>query len=82
MAAVADCQMGLAVGSPFISILSSLRAHHPGGCNVMAWWLQHPLFTDMAGNILVLSAYSTVPQAVQGSRLVEEDKDKEVCGQS
>ena len=25
-----------------------------GGCNVMAWWLQHPLFTDMAGNILVL----------------------------
>ena len=20
-------------------------------CNVMAWWLQHPLFTDMASNI-------------------------------
>ena len=22
-----------------------------GGCNVMTWWLQHALFTDMAGNI-------------------------------
>ena len=22
-----------------------------GGCSVMAWWLWHPLFTDMAGNI-------------------------------
>ena len=27
----------------FVSILCSLRAHHPGGCNVVAWWLQHPL---------------------------------------
>ena len=35
-------------------ILSSLRAHCLGSCNVMAWWLQHPLFTDMAGSILVL----------------------------
>ena len=26
-----------------------------GGCNVLAWWPQHPLFTDMAGNILVFS---------------------------
>ena len=26
-------------------------AHRPGGCNVMVWWLQHPLFTDMASNI-------------------------------
>ena len=24
---------GLAVGSPFVSILSSLRAHHRGGCS-------------------------------------------------
>ena len=26
-----------------------------GHCNVMAWWLQHPLFTDMAGNIFSLT---------------------------
>ena len=39
---------------PFVSILSSLRAHRLGSCNVMAWWLQHPLFTEMAGNVLVL----------------------------
>ena len=32
-------------------ILSSLRARCSGGCNVMAWWWQHPLFTGMAGNI-------------------------------
>ena len=25
-----------------------------GGCNVMARWLQHPLFTDLAGNIVHL----------------------------
>ena len=37
-------------GCPF-SILSSLRAHGWGGFNVMIWWLWHPLFTDMAGNI-------------------------------
>ena len=30
------------------------RAHHWGGYNVMAWWRQHPLFTDMAGNIFHL----------------------------
>ena len=34
-----------------VHILSSLRAHLRGGCNVMAWWLQHPLFTDTAGDI-------------------------------
>ena len=33
------------------SSLNSLRAHIRGGCNVMAWWLQYPLFTDLAGNI-------------------------------
>lgn len=47
-AAVAE---GLAAGSAFLSILSSLRAHHQGDCIVMAWWLQHPLFAGMAGNI-------------------------------
>ena len=34
-----------------VSTLSFLRATHPGGYNVMVWWLQHPLFT---GNTLVL----------------------------
>jgi len=24
-----------------------LRAHHGGGSNVMAWWLQYPLITDL-----------------------------------
>ena len=33
------------------SSLNSLRAHIRGGCNVMAWWLQYPLFTDLARNI-------------------------------
>ena len=36
----------LAAGSLFVSILSSLRAHH-WGATVAAWWLQHPLFTDI-----------------------------------
>lgn len=36
-------------GNP-LSILSSLRSHYQGGCNVMSWWPQHPLFTDVAGN--------------------------------
>lgn len=26
----------------FASILCSLRAYHPGGCNVVTWWLQRP----------------------------------------
>ena len=47
---------GLAVGSPFVSILSSLRAHHLGA--VVAWWLQYPLFTDTAGNIFSFTAPS------------------------
>ena len=34
-----------------VSILSSLRVHPLGSCNVMAWWLQHPVFTDMTGGI-------------------------------
>ena len=36
-------------------ILSFLRVHSWGGYNVMAWWLQHPLFTDMAGHIFSLT---------------------------
>ena len=43
---------GLGSGSPFVSILSSLQAHRPR-C-VVAWWLQHPLFTDMAGSVFSL----------------------------
>ena len=39
------------IGGYPASILSCLRALHPGGCNGMAWWLWHPLFTDMAGNV-------------------------------
>ena len=33
-------------------ILSSLRVHCwgvGGNCNLITWWLQHPLFTDMGG---------------------------------
>ena len=52
-----DCYTGLAVGTPFVSILSSLRAHHPGGHNVMAWWLQYPLFTESLLIVLVLSCH-------------------------
>ena len=37
------------VNSPAF-ILSSLRAHSQGCCNVVAPWPQHPLFTDVAGN--------------------------------
>ena len=43
-----------AARSPFVSILSSLRAHLLGSFNVMTSWLQHPLFPDMADNILVM----------------------------
>lgn len=38
-------------GILYVSILSSLEAHCWGVCKVMAWWLQHPLFPDMAGDI-------------------------------
>ena len=34
-------------------ILSVLRVHHLGVCNVMAWWLQHLLFIDIAGDIFI-----------------------------
>lgn len=34
-----------------VSILSPLRAHCQGGCNAIGGWLQHPLFTDTAGNL-------------------------------
>ena len=40
-----------------VSIPSSLRGHHLSSWSVMIWWLQHLLFTDMAGNILFLSNY-------------------------
>ena len=35
-----------------VSMLSSLRAPYRGCSNGMAWWLQHPLFTDRAGGIV------------------------------
>ena len=34
-------------------ILNALRLHHLGVCNVMAWWLQHLLFIDIAGDIFI-----------------------------
>ena len=37
-----------------VSIPSSPRVHHPDGCNVMAWWLQHSLFANMEGSIFYL----------------------------
>ena len=42
-----------------VSILCSLRAHRPGGCNVVAWWLQHPWWTDTAGGIVGLRGRGT-----------------------
>ena len=51
---VGGCRGWLLDGGHPVSILSSFRAHHQGGCNVMTWWLQHPLFTDMAGDIFSL----------------------------
>ena len=45
--AVADCLM---TGILFQSWVCS-RFTVGGGCNVMAWWLQQPLFTDVVGNI-------------------------------
>ena len=33
-----------------VSILNSLRTLCLGGCDVMAWWLQNPLFTDTVAN--------------------------------
>ena len=53
------------------SILSSLRAYCQGSCNVVAWWLQHPLFTDMTGNFLVhnpkeiLEAFTFFPNTTE-----------------
>ena len=43
------------VGGHSISILSSLRAHRWGSCDVMALWLQHPLFTDRAAIFFIHS---------------------------
>ena len=52
------CTVGWLQTNPIlVSILSSLRGHHLSSWSVMTWWLQHPLFTDTAGNILVLSNY-------------------------
>ena len=34
-----------------VSIPGSLKAHSQGSCNMVVWWLHHPLLTDMAGNI-------------------------------
>ena len=41
--AVGDCSSWLLYGRHPVSILNSLRAHLQSSCNVMAWWLQHPL---------------------------------------
>ena len=46
------CNGWLLDGGRPVSILSFLRAQHGGSCHVIAGWLQQPLFTDMAGNIL------------------------------
>ena len=32
---------------------------HQGGCNAMAWWLQHPLFIDRASNIFFFFFFYT-----------------------
>lgn len=39
------------MGSPFVSIVSSLGVHQLGSYNVIAWCLQDPLFIDMTGNL-------------------------------
>ena len=49
----------------FFSFLSSLRAHQltfHGGWN--CWWLWHPLFTDVAGNIPFLLFFWFLPQGM------------------
>lgn len=48
---------GLAGHGLSVSILSSLRATIGEGEKwgpLMAWWLPHPLFTDLAGKIFLL----------------------------
>ena len=47
------CSNWLLDGRHPFSILNSLGAYHLGGRNTMAWWWQHPLIPDMAGNILL-----------------------------
>ena len=42
---------GLGTGQP-ICLHPDFSQGSPSGQTVVAWWLQHPLFTDMAGNIL------------------------------
>ena len=44
------CSTGHQMGHP-VSILSSFWIHFQGSWNVMAWGLQHPLFSDFEGNI-------------------------------
>ena len=41
---------GLGTGQP-ICLHPDFSQGSPSGETVVAWWLQHPLFTDMAGNI-------------------------------
>ena len=49
-AAVPDHLMvGILFASCFLTMLGR------GGCNVTVWWLQQPLFTDMASNIFSLT---------------------------
>ena len=52
-AAVAE---GLMMGILFVSILSSLRVTVRGSCSGLM--MQHPLFTDMAGNIFHSQTYT------------------------
>ena len=52
------CSVWWSDGRHPASILSSLRAHCCGSCNVMAKWLQHPLFTNIViqSKLILLTA--------------------------
>ena len=55
MGGCSDC---LPDGGHPVCILSFPRAHHQGGGNVMARWLQHYLLPDMAGSISLSHGYT------------------------
>ena len=48
--------------SPLVSILSSLRAHHGGRGSCSGLSLQHPLFTDKAGNFFNPHVHVSTPR--------------------
>ena len=58
-----------------VSILSSLRAHCQGSCHVTAWWLQHRLFTDTAGNTFSLT-HSTKSKWLERMKFMEQHNGK------